>query len=226
MSEGATQPTAETGAAKRVVHPRPPTPEGEPPKKEASNLALRLLTASLLIPSITWVIWQGGLFVLATVIVISLIALNEFYQRTKDEDATWPYKMDRQLSYIENRLVCGIKLANWRIFEAAAKDPRCKVCNAPFAGIGGKLVKPLGFGPSRKNPRLCKACIDTGPMRGTETDAGILFLKSGRVAVCVLTAENKDRSWKEENAGNVLCAKVAKEVANFFQNAPAERAEK
>ena len=31
--------------------------------------------------------------------------LQEFYSRTKDEDATWPYKMDRQLSYVENRLV-------------------------------------------------------------------------------------------------------------------------
>jgi len=62
-----------------------------------------------------------------------------------------------------------------RIMKALPKDPRCKVCNAPFAGIGGKLVKPMGFGPSRKNPRLCKACIDSGPRRGTETDAGILF---------------------------------------------------
>ena len=34
--------------------------------------------------------------------------IGEFYQRTReDEDATWPYKMDRSLSYIENRLVCG-----------------------------------------------------------------------------------------------------------------------
>ena len=62
-----------------------------------------------------------------------------------------------------------------RFMGALPKDPRCKVCNAPFAGIGSKLVGPLGFRPSRKNPRLCKACIDTGPMRGVETDAGILF---------------------------------------------------
>ena len=46
--------------------------------------------------------------------------VGEFYQRTKDEDATWPYKMDRSLSYIENRLACGIKLANFRIFEATS----------------------------------------------------------------------------------------------------------
>src|SRR5689334_21372345 len=52
--------------------------------------------------------------------------IGEFYQRTKDEDATWPYTMDRSLSYIENRLVCGIKLANYRIFESAARDIRYK----------------------------------------------------------------------------------------------------
>ena len=63
-------------------------------------------------------------------------AVSEFYQRTKDEDATWPYKMDRQLSYIENRLVCGIKLANYRIFEAAGRDLRYK-------GMGTTIVAAL-----------------------------------------------------------------------------------
>jgi protein phosphatase len=62
--------------------------------------------------------------------------LSEFYTRTKDEDATWPYKMDRALSYAENRLVCGVKLANWRVFEAQIKDPRLK-------GMGTTLVSCL-----------------------------------------------------------------------------------
>src|SRR5438093_7748743 len=66
-------------------------------------------------------------------------AVSEFYQRTKDEDATWPYKMDRQLSYIENRLVCGIKLANYRIFEAATK-------NAQFKGMGTTIESCLVHG--------------------------------------------------------------------------------
>jgi serine/threonine protein phosphatase PrpC len=52
--------------------------------------------------------------------------IREFFSRSRDDDATWPYKMDRQLSYLENRLVVGIKLANQRIFEAAAKDARLK----------------------------------------------------------------------------------------------------
>src|SRR4029078_5384967 len=59
--------------------------------------------------------------------------LSEFYTRTNDEHATWPYKMHRALSYAENRLVCGVKLANWRIFESAVKDPRQK-------GMGTTLV--------------------------------------------------------------------------------------
>jgi protein phosphatase len=62
--------------------------------------------------------------------------VGEFYQRTKDEDATWPYKMDRSLSYIENRLVCGIKLANYRIFESASRDIRYK-------GMGTTIVTAL-----------------------------------------------------------------------------------
>lgn len=62
--------------------------------------------------------------------------VSEFYQRTKDEDATWPYKMDRSLSYIENRLVCGIKLANYKIYETASKDIR-------FKGMGTTIVTCL-----------------------------------------------------------------------------------
>ncbi len=62
--------------------------------------------------------------------------VSEFYQRTKDEDATWPYKMDRSLSYIENRLVCGIKLANYKIYEAASRDIR-------FKGMGTTIVTCL-----------------------------------------------------------------------------------
>src|SRR4029078_8101560 len=58
--------------------------------------------------------------------------IREFFTRSKDDEATWPYKMDRQLSYLENRLVVGIKLANQRIFEAAAQD-------APLTGLGARV---------------------------------------------------------------------------------------
>jgi len=70
---------------------------------------------------------------------MSAETVSEFYQRTKDEDATWPYKMDRQLSYIENRLACGIKLANFKIFDAASRDIR-------FKGMGTTIVTSLVCG--------------------------------------------------------------------------------
>jgi protein phosphatase len=52
--------------------------------------------------------------------------IREFFGRSKDYEATWPFKMEKHLSYLENRLVVGIKLANQRIFEAAAREPRLK----------------------------------------------------------------------------------------------------
>lgn len=59
--------------------------------------------------------------------------ISEFYQRTKDEEATWPFKMDRSLSYLENRLVCSVRLANLRIFETACREIRYK-------GMGTTIV--------------------------------------------------------------------------------------
>jgi serine/threonine protein phosphatase PrpC len=50
--------------------------------------------------------------------------IREFFARTRDEDVTWPYKMDHTLSVLENRLNVGIRLANKKIHESAAKDVR------------------------------------------------------------------------------------------------------
>lgn len=61
------------------IHPRPPTPDAAP-RRRAGELALRLLTAALLIPPIIYVILEGGLWVLGTVVVITLFGISEFYQ--------------------------------------------------------------------------------------------------------------------------------------------------
>ncbi|HEY7153706.1 MAG TPA: serine hydrolase [Gemmataceae bacterium] len=55
-----------------------------------------------------------------------------------------------------------------------------------------------------------------GSTNATRTDAGLIHTPAGIVAVCVLTTDNKDRSWRTENAGNVLCARVAKEIYDYF----------
>lgn len=56
----------------------------------------------------------------------------------------------------------------------------------------------------------------TGSVNASKTDAGIMYLKSGPVAVCVLTDENDDKRWVPDNAAQVLIAKIAKEVYDQF----------
>ena len=63
----------------------------------------------------------------------------------------------------------------------------------------------------------------TGSVADIRTDAGILYLSSGPVVLCVLTEKNDDKTWRVENAGNVLCAKVAKEVYDYFGSKSSEK---
>ncbi len=62
-----------------------------------------------------------------------------------------------------------------RVMRSLPADPRCAVCRAPFGGVGGRVMRRFGFGPSRKNPRLCAECFDKGPVGGVEMDIGVLF---------------------------------------------------
>ena len=62
-----------------------------------------------------------------------------------------------------------------RVFRRLPHDPRCKLCQNPFGGIGGKLVGFTGRKPSRKNPNLCQFCFDHLPTGGIEIDIGVVF---------------------------------------------------
>lgn len=61
------------------------------------------------------------------------------------------------------------------VLRSLPASPRCGYCGAPFAGFGSRMVKPLGFAPSRKNPSLCATCVELAPPGGTTMEAGILF---------------------------------------------------
>jgi adenylate cyclase len=49
------------------------------------------------------------------------------------------------------------------------------MCGAPFAGLGSRFVRPLGFRPSRKNPSLCATCVELAPPGGITTEVGVMF---------------------------------------------------
>ena len=58
---------------------------------------------------------------------IAVEEIAEFFRFTaKDQEATWPYKMDKTRNYDENRLATAIKLANARIYERASAEQKLK----------------------------------------------------------------------------------------------------
>jgi adenylate cyclase len=62
-----------------------------------------------------------------------------------------------------------------RVMRHLPADPRCRLCKAPYGGVGGRVMRRFGFGPSRKNPALCNTCFEKAPMGGVEMEIGVLF---------------------------------------------------
>lgn len=54
-------------------------------------------------------------------------------------------------------------------------NPRCKLCNAPFGGIGGPIMRLLGRKPYPKNPTFCGACLVNFKSIGVEVEITMLF---------------------------------------------------
>jgi len=62
-----------------------------------------------------------------------------------------------------------------RVLRAMPSTPRCGYCGAPFAGLGARIVRPLGYRPSRKNPNICAVCVELSPPGGMTVEIGVLF---------------------------------------------------
>ncbi|MBI3072417.1 MAG: Stp1/IreP family PP2C-type Ser/Thr phosphatase [Deltaproteobacteria bacterium] len=60
-----------------------------------------------------------------------------FFNATKrDEEVTWPFKLDKTRDYVENRLLAAVRLANLRIFESAERESQ-------LHGMGTTIVSLL-----------------------------------------------------------------------------------
>ena len=69
-------------------------------------------------------------------------------------------------------------------------------------------------------PTGTKVAFKTGSVDAARTAAGIIETPGGPVAVCVMTDQNEDKRWVADNAGNRLCADVAKVVYDHFPAKP------
>jgi adenylate cyclase len=69
-------------------------------------------------------------------------------------------------------------LALRKTFRMVPASPRCKLCHAPFHGVGGAVLGPW-FGPGERNAQLCKNCMKSltkqGP-GGAEVELSMLFV--------------------------------------------------
>ena len=64
-----------------------------------------------------------------------------------------------------------------RVFKLIPQSPRCKLCAAPFEGIGAPLMRMIGKRPSSKSPDMCTSCFDfmASHRGGAEIDCSFLF---------------------------------------------------
>ena len=63
------------------------------------------------------------------------------------------------------------------VFKRIPTGPRCRLCAAPFAGIGAPLMAALGRRPSDQNPNMCTSCFRfiTHHHGGAEIECTMLF---------------------------------------------------
>ncbi len=65
-------------------------------------------------------------------------------------------------------------------------------------------------------PPGAKWAHKTGSVNAVRTDAGLLETPAGTVALCILTSDNKDTSWGDDNAAELLCSNIGKAVYTAF----------
>lgn len=65
-------------------------------------------------------------------------------------------------------------------------------------------------------PANTKVAHKGGSVAAVRCDAGIIETPSGAIAICVLTNNNIDKRWADDNSGNVTCAKIGKAVYDYF----------
>jgi adenylate cyclase len=97
-----------------------------------------------------------------------------------EQDHEHVYDADPEMEEAWRAVLTG-DLGALRYFRAVLgkipAGPRCKLCAAPLKAPGSVLLKPLGFGPSKLNRRLCRACfrhLDKQP-GGAEVELSLLF---------------------------------------------------
>lgn len=86
---------------------------------------------------------------------------------------------DRDEAYWHDFLTRGSGAEHYGrlLFKRIPSDPRCRLCAAPFGGVGALVMRVMGKRPSNSNPHMCNSCFDNIRTHrgGAEVDASLLF---------------------------------------------------
>jgi beta-lactamase class A len=66
-------------------------------------------------------------------------------------------------------------------------------------------------------PAKVEVAHKTGSVSDVKTDAGIIYTPAGPVAMCVLTSNNDDKRFVDDNAANIVIGRLAKEVYEHYK---------
>jgi D-alanyl-D-alanine carboxypeptidase (penicillin-binding protein 5/6) len=70
----------------------------------------------------------------------------------------------------------------------------------------------------RKLPPHTRVAHKTGSVSLSRTDAGVMETPSGPIAFCILTHNNKDQRWTDDNEGDLFCAEMGAAIYQFFNS--------
>lgn len=64
-----------------------------------------------------------------------------------------------------------------KVLKRLPHEPRCKLCAAPFIGIGAPLMRMIGKRPSNLSPAMCQTCVTflESHRGGAEVSCSLLF---------------------------------------------------
>jgi adenylate cyclase len=86
---------------------------------------------------------------------------------------------DRDEAYWRDYLTRGSSAEHYGrlLFKRIPSDPRCRLCAAPFAGVGAPFMRLIGKTRSNSNPRMCTACLVNLQRHrgGAEVEGSLLF---------------------------------------------------
>ena len=69
---------------------------------------------------------------------------------------------------------------------------------------------------ARELPSGTKIAHKSGAVSASRCDAGLIYGPKGPFAICVLTTNNRDRSWEDTNAAHVVIGRIAKALFDHF----------